>query len=95
MPPKIILDPSIVDKETITFGDCTHPAGHCYGSDGGSGIPEQLKVPVGRGGAKEVYELSTDKISILSKMLYNKCQFCGKYDPESATPILNEKTQDI
>ena len=79
-----------VDKKDVVFGVCTHPAGHCYGSDGGSGIPANLKVLPGQGGSKEVWELSTNKSAILSKAVYNKCQYCCKYD-DNPQPTQDEK----
>lgn len=61
------------------IGFCTHPAGHCFGSDGGTGIPENLKVAPGRGGEFEVWKLSATKLSILAKYRVEKCQYCLKY----------------
>src|SRR3990167_3643412 len=58
--------------------NCTHPAGHCFGSDGGSGIPDNLKVAPGRGGEQEVWTLSTDKTKVDKKEIYNRCQYCQK-----------------
>ena len=71
----LILDP--VTQEVI--GLCTHPAGHCYGSDGGSGIPNNLKVAEGRGGDKEVWELNGAKTKVNKKYIYSRCQYCQKY----------------
>ena len=81
--PKIILPTEIKDYETIKSsiivgGDCTHPAGHCYGSDGGSGIPVNLKVAEGQGGSVEVWQLDAKKEVIESKEIYIKCQYCLK-----------------
>lgn len=78
MPPKEI-DKDALDKDTIQIGECTHPAGHCYGSDGGSGIPQNQKVPEGQGGEFRVQKLSADKQVLEEDAYYNKCQFCGKY----------------
>ena len=75
---KVVLPKDILDKETIDTGDCTHPAGHCYGSDGGSGIPANLKVAEGRGGEVEVWKLSTDKETVETKEVYARCQYCLK-----------------
>ena len=90
---KIILPEEILDLDTIkadfTDINCTHPAGHCYGSDGGSGIPENLKVPEGQGGNKEVWELNITKTKIITKAIYSKCQYCGKYI------YAGEKTEEI
>ena len=70
---------------------CTHPAGHCYGSDGGSGIPDNLKVAVGRGGSGKVWRLSPNKQTILERLVYVKCQYCEKYyvtlEPETPRDI--------
>ena len=52
---------------------------HCYGSDGGTGIPINMKVPVGRGGNLGVWELNGAKSKVLNKFVYSKCQYCGKY----------------
>ena len=77
--PKINLDSGVVDKDSIDTTECTHPAGHCFGSDGGSGVPENLKVAPGRGGEREVWELDNKKENIIKKEIYNACQFCLKY----------------
>lgn len=80
MPLEFISIPTdAIDKENIIEGDCTHPAGHCFGSDGGSGIPEELKVPTDRGGEKEVWTLSINKKQVLKKEIYSICQYCLKY----------------
>ena len=63
----------------IDTGECTHPAGHCYGSDGGSGIPANLKVAPGRGGEQEVWTLSKDGKTVDKKEIYDICQYCLKY----------------
>lgn len=60
------------------IGLCTHPAGHCFGSDGGSGIPQNLKVAKGRGGTFEVWRLNKPKSKILSKYTAERCQYCLK-----------------
>lgn len=77
---KVKLEEGVLDKETIETGVCTHPAGHCYGSDGGSGIPENLKVAPGGGGTKEVWALDSKKEVVESKEVYLKCQYCGKLE---------------
>lgn len=74
MPIKIPV--GIIDKKNIIEGECISPAGHCYGSDGGSGIPQILKVAEGQGGDIEVWE--TNKDQLISKAVYSKCQYCGK-----------------
>lgn len=58
--------------------NCTHPAGHCFGSDGGSGIPENMKVEPGKGGEQEVWTLDPSGNTVLKQEIYEKCQFCGK-----------------
>ena len=78
MPIKLPKD--TLDKETLDTGECTHPAGHCYGSDGGSGIPENLKVEKGRGGEFEVATLSLDKEIIEKTEIYERCQYCLKFN---------------
>lgn len=75
---KITLPKDILDKDGIITGDCTHPAGHCYGSDGGSGIPANLKVAPGRGGDVEVWQLDSLKEVIEKKEIYERCQYCLK-----------------
>lgn len=77
MPIKLPKD--TLDKSTIDTGACTHPAGHCFGSDGGSGIPQNLKVAEGKGGEFQVATLSSDKESIEKLEIYSRCQFCQKY----------------
>ena len=85
MPP-IVLSAEVLDYDNIKnslcdsgdVSNCTHPAGHCFGSDGGSGIPENLKVAPGRGGEQEVWKLNAQKTKILTMAIYEKCQYCGK-----------------
>lgn len=77
MPLKIPKD--ILDKDTVDTSECTHPAGHCFGSDGGSGIPHNLKVAKGRGGEFEVMKLSHDKEKVEEDAYYARCQYCLKY----------------
>ena len=74
-----IVNLLIVNPLTGEETSCTHPAGHCYGSDGGSGIPEILKVVPGRGGEFEVWRLNANRQQILNKYRVEKCQFCEKY----------------
>ena len=76
--PLIKIPKDVLDKETIVIGECTHPAGHCYGSDGGSGIPENLKVAPGRGGEVEVWALDNLKEKVEKQEIYEKCQYCLK-----------------
>lgn len=78
----ISLPIDVIDKVTIDTSTCTHPAGHCYGSDGGSGIPANLQVVAGRGGQKQVWTLSADKTKVEKKEVYNQCQYCLKYSYE-------------
>ena len=78
--PLLRVSSDALDKDKIdTTENCTHPAGHCYGSDGGHGIPEHLKVEPGRGGEFRVQKLSTDKQAIIEDAYYNRCQYCLKY----------------
>ena len=76
--PKIIVPQDIKTKDKIDTGECIHPAGHCYGSDGGSGIPDNLKVATGRGGEQEVWTLDTKGETIEKKEIYERCQYCLK-----------------
>lgn len=84
--PKIILDKEIKDYKDIEnnlcdngdVSNCTHPAGHCFGSDGGSGIPENLKVPKNRGGEQEIWKLDNLKEKVEKKEIYERCQYCLK-----------------
>lgn len=84
MPILVPLDIKLIDDITLCdsgdVSNCTHPAGHCFGSDGGSGIPENLKVPPGQGGDQEVWTLNAQKNKILNKAVYEKCQYCGKFN---------------
>ena len=72
----LIFDP-VTGEET---GFCTHPAGHCFGSDGGSGIPANLKVAKGRGGDFEIWKLNAQKNKVLTKQVFGRCQYCLKYN---------------
>lgn len=85
--PDNILDGAALDKTA-----CTHPAGHCFGSDGGSGIPDNQKVPPGRGGEFRAWTLSPDKQSLIEDAWYIKCQYCGHYTYEE-TNAEREKRQ--
>ncbi len=78
MPP-IEIPKEAIDKKTIDTSECTHPAGHCFGDDGGSGVPEQLKVGTGRGGEARVVDLAEDGQSFKEDAYYNRCQYCLKY----------------
>ncbi len=78
--PLNIIDFDTIKNNLAQDGNCTHLAGHCFGSDGGSGIPEKLKVPPGRGGVKEVWTQDIAKLQILRKDFYDVCQYCGKYN---------------
>ena len=98
MPDKeITIDKDAIEKKDIVETDrgdvsnCTHPAGHCFGSDGGSGIPDNLKVPEGQGGEFRVQKLSDDKTKIEEDSIYLKCQYCGKY---SFSQPYEEKTKE-
>ena len=59
-----------------SVSNCTHPAGHCFGSDGGSGSPENLKVAPGQGGEHEIWTVRGNTID--RKEIYDTCQYCGK-----------------
>ena len=75
----LIIPKDILDKDTIDTSECTHPAGHCFGNDGGSGIPQNMKVQEGRGGEFRVQKLSVDKEKLEEDAYYNRCQYCGHY----------------
>lgn len=83
--PALALPSDVLDFEGLQLTDngdvsnCTHPAGHCFGSDGGSGIPQNLKVAPGRGGSKEVWTLNSQKTKVLKKEIYERCQYCLRY----------------
>jgi len=73
------MDKELIKTEIMVDTDiCTHPAGHCYGNDGGSGISDNLKVAEGRGGSLEVEEYDRSR-TLLSKAVYSRCQYCQKY----------------
>ena len=74
---KEVKDITLVESEGSS--NCTSPAGHCFGSDGGSGIPANLKVAPGRGGDHEVWTLSANKNKVEKKEIYSRCQYCLKY----------------
>ena len=83
--PKITVPTDIKTINQITLiqgenepSNCTSPAGHCFGSDGGSGIPENLKVAPGRGGEQEVWTLDAKGETIGKKEIYERCQYCLK-----------------
>ena len=81
----VAIPQDILDYDTLVFteqdgiSNCTSPAGHCFGSDGGSGIPSNLKVAKGRGGEFEVWKLSSNKSKILNKYKVERCQYCLKH----------------
>jgi hypothetical protein len=69
-----------------TIGTIT--PGHCYASEGGSGLPQRVKVvPLGRGGVFEVWELTVNKQDVLRKMLMLRCQYCQKYLSHGDLPL--------
>ena len=70
----------IKTKDQITEGECDFSQGHCFGSDGGSGIPPDRKVAKGRGGEQEVWTLDKLKEKIEKKEIYERCQYCQKYN---------------
>lgn len=76
----IPLDIKTIDQ--IDTSECTHPAGHCFGNDGGSGIPNNQKVSEGQGGEQEVWVLDAAKTKIIKKEMYLRCQYCQKYTYE-------------
>ena len=83
MPILVPTDILTIDKITLVEdflqpSNCTSLGGHCYGSDGGSGIPKDQKVAEGRGGEQEVWTLSADKLSIDKQEIYARCQYCLK-----------------
>ena len=82
-----------LSKADIEIGECTHPAGHCYGNDGGHGIPEHLKVAPGRGGEFLVVETASDKVTVLDESYYNRCQYCQKFDFVQTKQQRDEKRQ--
>ena len=96
--PIVKIDKDAIDKDTIVLTDngdvsnCTHPAGHCFGSDGGSGIPTNLKVPEGQGGEFRVQKLSADKTRIEEDAYYERCQYCGKMHFIETKQQRDEKT---
>lgn len=83
----ITLPADVLDYSTLTFtegenatqSNCTSPAGHCFGSDGGTGIPTNLKVAEGRGGGFETWKLNANKSKILNKYKVERCQYCQKF----------------
>lgn len=80
--PHGVLNRTDVRGNLVDTGDvsnCTHPAGHCFGSDGGSGIPENLKVLPGRGGEVEAWGTDDAQQETVIKETYLRCQFCRKF----------------
>lgn len=81
----LTIPPDAIDKDTITETDrgdvsnCTSIQGHCYGSEGGTGVPEGLRVREGRGGEYRVQKLSTDRERLEEDAYYVRCQYCLKY----------------
>ena len=73
--PQDILDSSKIIKQDT----CDFPQGHCFGSDGGSGIPKNLQVFKDRGGTFETWTLDAAKIQVLAKQYFSRCQYCLKY----------------
>lgn len=65
--------------DITTQRQCDEPQGHCFGADGGSGVPQHRRVVSGRGGSQEVWTLSQDGERITKKEVYLRCQFCQKY----------------
>ena len=82
MPILVPLDIKTIDQVTLITEEgtpCLPGYGHCFGSDGGSVIPQNMKVAEGRGGNQEIWTLNAAKSKILKQEIYSKCQFCGKY----------------
>lgn len=78
--PQITLPPGVLNFSIITVQDiCDFSWGHCFGLDGGSGIPNNLKVIEGRGGTFEVWTLNTGGTKVIAKEYYSRCQYCLKY----------------
>lgn len=73
---KLKKDIQLTDNGDVS--NCTHPAGHCFGSDGGSGIPESMKVLKGRGGEQRIWDVDIDD-KIKEDAWYERCQYCLKY----------------
>ena len=84
----IPLDIKLI-QDIIIQEECDFSQGHCFGSDGGSGIPDNLKVPIGRGGNQEVWTLNLQQTKILAQQYYSRCQYCLKYY------YAGEKTEEI
>lgn len=78
--PTRALDFDLIQKQIAKDGNCTHPAGHCYAANGGSGGPVNLRVPEGRGGGVEIWQLDQSKSSIIKKYGAYRCQYCRKYE---------------
>ena len=82
MPILVPLDIKTIDQITVITDEgtsCNPGYSHCFGLDGGSGIPQNMKVAEGRGGNQEIWTLSANKNKIDKKEVYSRCQFCQKY----------------
>ena len=76
----VVVPSNVKTIDQITIQEvCDFSQGHCYGSDGGSGVPYDIKVATGRGGDQEVWTVSLDGKQIEKMELYLRCQFCQKY----------------
>jgi hypothetical protein len=95
MPLEISIPQDSLDGSKIDKGECTHPAGHCYGSDGGSGIEENQKVDEGRGGEFRVLTLDDTKTQIVEDAYYNRCQYCQKYSYAESKEERDKKVSKI
>lgn len=74
---KDIKDITVITEEPLT--PCLVGYSHCFGSDGGTGIPANMKVAEGRGGNYEVWTLNAQGTKILKQEIYSRCQYCQKY----------------
>jgi hypothetical protein len=94
-----VLDEKLVDFDVTVKGkeakedNCTAPQGHCFGSDGGTGIKAKDKVPKKQGGDFKAVTLSVDKQTVQDTNYYSKCQYCGKYffDETEAEKLAKEE----
>lgn len=68
-------------KDNVALdGNCLPGYSHCFGSDGGSAYPANMRVTPGKGGNQEVHEFEDKKKDkIKKKYIYSQCQFCEKY----------------
>ncbi len=74
---KLISQITVIDPGANP-SDCLRQPGHCFGSDGGSGVSNDLKVTPGQGGEQEVWTLDPLGLKVTKKELYHMCQYCQK-----------------